>query len=121
MVVYFIYKERSRKVSLDAMEQLSQLLEETRQVTDGFTSQLAQQAELAKESCSLLDAKIDEARAVSKGLETLLSNMRSVHSYSRDDVLKLSRGGYQDVEISKITGIPVGEVQLMVSLDAQDQ
>ena len=121
MVVYFIYKERSRKVSLDAMEQLTQLLDETRKVTDGFTDQLSRQTDLAKQNLAELDSKIDEARAVSKGLETLLSDMRSMQSYSRDDVIKLSRGGYQDVEISKITGIPVGEVQLMVSLDAQEQ
>ena len=67
-----------------------------------------------------LDAKTREAETIIKGLEKTALNAKQVRQYNQEDVLRLHKGGFALVDISQITGIPVGEVQLMIKVKDQN-
>ncbi len=119
VVVYLIVKDRRRELPVDVVDDLQQLLEESRRLSEDFSRNIADNADLARQCLKELDLKIEEARKVRSALEEVSVNARKARTYTKDDVVRLFRGGYDPVEISQITGMPVGEVQLMVDLSSR--
>ena len=63
--------------------------------------------------------KIREAKLVADGLEKASAATKETRKYTPADVARLYKGGFDPVDISQITGIPVGEVQLMVKVNPE--
>jgi hypothetical protein len=66
-----------------------------------------------------LDAKIRNAELLMKGLEETSLKVKKARQFTPGDVQKLHKGGFDELEISQITGIPVGEIQLMIKVATQ--
>ena len=99
---------------------LEHTAQQTRDLSGNFQEQIQINVELVNRVLTELDDKIREARLVIEGLEKTYISARQARDYTSSDVLKLSSGGYGPEDISRITGIPLGEVQLMIKMKNQD-
>jgi len=97
---------------------------QTSQLTEGFRDQIQAKVDLVNKAIVELDAKILEAKNTAEGLEKAsgmkaTAALKETRKYTQSDVIRLHRGGFDPVDISQITGIPVGEVQLMVKVNTE--
>lgn len=121
LVAWLIVKEKKQpRPSGEPLDDLLSLVEETRELNRSFSLQMEERTQLVSRIMRDLDEKIADAEALKQGLESLAVNTRQARNFAREDVLRLHRGGYADVDIAQITGMPVGEIQLMIKVgDAQ--
>ncbi len=120
LVFFFIMLEKKRKPSTSVLDELKGVVQDTQNLTNSFHEQMQKKIEIVTKVMSELDAKIGDAETVIKGLEKMAVNTKQAKQYSSEDVLKLHKGGFALVDISQITGIPVGEVQLMIKVKDQN-
>jgi hypothetical protein len=120
LVVFFIVLEKKRKPPTNVLDELKSVVQDTQNLTNSFHEQVNKKIEIVTKVMSELDAKIRDAETVIKGLEKMSVNAKQVRQYNSEDVLKLHAGGFALVDISQITGIPVGEVQLMIKVKDQN-
>jgi hypothetical protein len=120
IVAFFMIIDRKKKPSPAALDDLKDVIQQTRDLSDSFQEQIQIKIGLVNKVTAELDDKIREARLVMDGLERTNVDARETKSYTPSDVLKLFKGGYEPVDISRITGIPIGEVQLMIKMKHQD-
>ncbi|HPX50155.1 MAG TPA: hypothetical protein P5146_13050 [Desulfomonilia bacterium] len=120
VVVFFILADRKKKPVPSALDDLRDVIQQTRDLSGNFQEQIQINVELVNRVLTELDDKIREARLVIEGLEKTYISARQARDYTSSDVLKLSSGGYGPEDISRITGIPLGEVQLMIKMKNQD-
>jgi len=120
LIFRLIWRDRKRStVGGEALDQLKELLERSSKLSAEFNAQLESGVKLVRQAGSELDAKIGEAVEIRRSLEASLQKNSMARRYSREDVIKLARGGYDVREIAGITELPVGEIELMISLDRQ--
>ena len=120
LIFRLIWRDRKRSaVGGEALDQLKALLEHSSKLSAEFNAQVENGVKLVRQAGSELDAKIGEALEIRRSLEASLQKSSMARRYSRDDVIKLARGGYDVREIAGITELPVGEIELMISLDRQ--
>jgi hypothetical protein len=124
IVVFLILADKKRSIPTSALDELKTVIGQTSQLTEGFRDQIQAKVDLVNKAMLELDAKIQEARAAGELLEKV-SGVRAgaaakeTRKYTQSDVIRLHKGGFDPVDISQITGIPVGEVQLMVKVSPE--
>lgn len=120
LVVFFIVLEKKRKLPTTVLDELKSVVSETQNLTNSFHEQIREKIEISSKVMNELDARIREAETIIKGLEQTSINSKQSRQYNSEDVLRLHKGGFALVDISQITGIPVGEVQLMIKVKDQN-
>lgn len=121
VVVFFVITDKKKGISPSALDELKEVIQQTRQLSDNFRDQVKTEVDIVKGVMTELDDKIREARLVMEGLEKSAVNTKETRTYTPLDVIRLHKGGFDPVEISRITGIPVGEIQLMVKMNPEGQ
>lgn len=118
-VMFLLVMEKKRKMRPEILDELQAVVKQTRELSDNFHSQLQQKVELVTKVLSDLDTKVHTAELLMKALEETSLKVKKIRQFNATDVQRLHKGGFDAVEISQITGIPVGEVQLMVKVANQ--
>jgi hypothetical protein len=118
-VIFLLALEKKRKMKPEVMDELQSVVKQTRELSDTFHAQLQQKVELVTKVLGDLDTKIHTSELLMKALEETSLKVKKIRQFNAADVQKLHKGGFDTVEISQITGIPVGEVQLMVKVANQ--
>jgi len=121
LVIVLIVRDRKRTIAIQALDNLKQLLEETQKINEEFTAAIQQKTSMVQRLMEELDNRMHAAQNLKTVLGSGASDTPTAKSRSTADVLKLSREGRDVLEISRITGIPVGEVHLMIKLAGQSE
>lgn len=121
LVIVLILRDRKRSVSSQALDNLKKLLEETQKINEEFAAAIQQKTGMVQHLMDELEHRIQAAQNLKTVLGSGGSNIPAAKSRSTADVLKLSKEGHDAIEISRITGIPVGEVHLMIKLAGQGE
>jgi hypothetical protein len=119
IVVFLIISDKKRSIPTSALDELKALIGQTSQLTEGFREQIQFKVDIVAKAMGELDAKIREAKLVAEGLEKAATATKETRNYTAADIARLHKGGFDPVDISQITGIPVGEVQLMVKVNPE--
>ncbi|SMC19373.1 hypothetical protein SAMN02746041_00656 [Desulfacinum hydrothermale DSM 13146] len=98
------------------------IVSETKTLADEFEKNLQQRAELIQHILGLLDEKLEKAKDTLDRLDTKpgRTESRPAPPSQRKDtasILRLARSGLSAEEIALATQRPVGEVELILSLD----
>lgn len=117
-VVFLLVLEKRRKLKPQALDELRAVVKQTQDLTDDFSSKIQQNMDHVAKIMNDLDSKIRHAEILMKALEETSVKVKKARQFSTADVQKLHRGGFDPLEISQITGVPVGEVQLMIKVCA---
>ena len=118
-VVFLLVLEKRRKMRPETLDELQSVVKHTKELSNTFHSQLQQKIDLTAKVLSDLDTKIHTSELLMKALEETSLKVKKSRQFNAADVQKLTKGGFDAVEISQITGIPVGEIQLMVKVANQ--
>jgi hypothetical protein len=116
-VIFFIATDKKKVISTSALDELREVIEQTRQLSDNFREQIKSEVSVVRGVMTEFDDKIREAKLLMEGLEKASVSTKETMKYTPSDVTRLHKGGFDPVEISRITGIPVGEIQLMVKMN----
>lgn len=119
VVIFLIFIDRKKTVSTSALDELKTVIGQTAALTEGFRDQIQEKVDVVARAMAELDHRVREARAAAEGLEKALAAAKETRAYTQTDVIRLHKGGFDPVDISQITGIPVGEVQLMVKVSPE--
>ncbi|HON39619.1 MAG: DUF6115 domain-containing protein [Desulfomonilia bacterium] len=120
VVIFFLILDRRKKPLPNAFDELKDIIQQTRDLSASFQEQIQIKIDLVNRVMAELDDKIREARLMAEEIEKVNLVTRQSRDFTASDVLKLSRGGYEPGEISRLTGIPLGEVQLMIKMNHKD-
>jgi len=120
VVIFFLILDRRKKPLPNAFDELKYVIRQTRDLSGSFQEQIQIKIDLVNQVMAQLDDKIREARLTAEEIEKVNLVTRQSRDFTASDVLKLSRGGYEPGDISRLTGIPLGEVQLMIKMNNQD-
>ncbi len=115
-VVFLLVLEKKRKVKPDALEELKAVVKQTQDLSNAFHTNVQQRIDLVSKVMSDLDSKIRNAEGLMKALEETSLKVKKARQFNSSDVLKLHSGGFDALEISQITGVPVGEIELMIKV-----
>lgn len=119
-VVFLLFLEKKRKMNPDVLDDLKRVVKETQDLSAAFHEQLQQKVNIIAKVSKDLDEKVRSAELLMKALEETSLKVKKTRQFTPADVQKLHKGGFDAVEISQITGIPVGEIQLMVKFANQN-
>ncbi len=120
VVIFFLILDKRKKPLPNAFDELKDVIQQTRDLSGSFQEQIQIKIDLVNRVMAELDDKIREARLTAEEIEKVNLFTRQSRDFTASDVLKLSKGGYEPGEISRLTGIPLGEVQLMIKMNNQD-
>ncbi len=120
VVIFFLVLDKKKKPLPNAFDELKDVIRQTRDLSGSFQEQIQIKIDLVNRVMAELDDKIREARLTAEEIEKVNLVTRQSRDFTASDVLKLSRGGYEPGDISRLTGIPLGEVQLMIKMNNQD-
>ena len=115
-VVFLLVLEKRRRVRPEALDELKAVVKQTKDLSDTFHGNVQQRVDLLTKVMSDLDSKIKNAEVLIKALEETSVKVKKARQFNSSDVQKLHRGGFEALEISQITGVPVGEIQLMIKV-----
>lgn len=115
-VVFLLVLEKRRRVRPEALDELKTVVKQTKDLSDTFHGNVQQRVDLLTRVMSDLDSKIKNAEVLIKALEETSVKVKKARQFNSSDVQKLHRGGFEALEISQITGVPVGEIQLMIKV-----
>jgi vacuolar-type H+-ATPase subunit I/STV1 len=115
-VVFLLVLEKRRRVRPEALDELKAVVKQTKDLSDTFHGNVQQRVDLLTKVMSDLDSKIRNAEVLIKALEETSVKVKKARQFNASDVQKLHRGGFEALEISQITGVPVGEIQLMIKM-----
>ncbi len=120
VVTFFLVLDKRKKPLPNAFDELKDVIQQTRDLSGSFQEQIQIKIDLVNRIMAELDDKIREARLTAEEIEKVNLVIRQSRDFTASDVLKLSRGGYEPGDISRLTGIPLGEIQLMIKMNQQD-
>ncbi|MGD0821997.1 MAG: hypothetical protein ABSA71_14765 [Desulfomonilia bacterium] len=115
-VVFLLVLEKRRRVRPEALDELKAVVRQTKDLSDTFHGNVQQRVDLLTRVMSEFDSKIKNAEILIKALEETAVKVKKARQFNASDVQKLHRGGFEALEISQITGVPVGEIQLMIKV-----
>lgn len=115
-VIFLLVLEKRRRLKPDFLEELKAVVNQTQDLSRSFQDHVQQRVDVLGRIMSDLDVKIRSAEVLMKALEETSVKVKKARQFSQTDVQKLHKGGFDPVEISQITGIPVGEIQLMIKV-----
>lgn len=116
LVVVLIIREKKLSISSKSIDNLKEVIGETQQLSDDFSHQITERMDLVKQVMSDLESKLMEAAQIKSALEALTQQVKAIKRFTSEDVLKLHNTGFEPERISQITGIPSGEIELMVKI-----
>ena len=119
LVIILILRDRKRSVSAQALDNLKKLLDETQKINEEFAAAIQQKTGMVQRLMDELEDRMQAAQNLKTVLGSGGSKIPGAKSHSTAYVLRLSKEGHDALEISQITGIPVGEVHLMIKLAGQ--
>jgi hypothetical protein len=117
VVIFFVATDKKKSISPSVLDELKEVIQQTRQLSDNFNDQIKAEVDIVEGVMTELDDKIREAKLLMEGLEKASVSTKDTRKYTPSDVVRLYKGGFDPVDISQITGIPVGEIQLMVKMN----
>ena len=120
VVIFFLIIDKRKKPLPNAFDELKDVIRQTSDLSGSFQEQIQIKIDLVNRVMAELDDKIREARLTAEEIEKVNLVTRQSRDFTASDVLKLSRGGYEPGDISRLTGIPLGEIQLMIKMSSQD-
>ncbi|RLB00073.1 MAG: hypothetical protein DRG37_03375 [Deltaproteobacteria bacterium] len=120
IVLILILRERHIKIPLDTIDALKQSIAESRALSEEFSTQVTEKVKVLSSLMEDVETRIKQASDVKARMEDLIDKLSNVRTYTKDDVLKLHKGGFAPEDISSITGIPVGEIQLMLKVSGKE-
>lgn len=115
-VVFLLVLEKRRRLKPGFLDELRTVVDQTQGLSRSFQDHVQQKVEVLGKIMSDMDTKIRSAEVLIKALEETSLKVKKSRQFNQSDVQKLHKGGYDDIEISQITGIPVGEIQLMIKV-----
>ncbi|MGO9145105.1 MAG: DUF6115 domain-containing protein [Desulfomonilia bacterium] len=115
-VVFLLVLEKRRRLRPEALDELKAVVKQTKDLSDTFHGNVQQRVDLLTKVMSDLDSKMKKAEVLIKALEETSVKVKKARQFNSSDVQKLHRGGFEALEISQITGVPVGEIQLMIKV-----
>lgn len=115
-VVFLLVLEKRRRLKPDFLDELKTVVRQTQDLSRSFQEHVQQRVDVLGKAMSDLDMKIRTAETLVKALEETAVRVKKSRQFSQSDVHKLHKGGFEALEISQITGIPVGEIQLMIKV-----
>ena len=115
-VVFLLVQENRRKLKPQAIDELTAVVKQTQEITNTFHGKVQQNIELVKQVMNDLDGRIRTAEGLIKALEETSVKAKKARQFGSNDVQKLYKAGFDDLEISQITGVPLGEIQLMIKV-----
>ncbi len=115
-VVFLLVLEKRRRVKPDVVDELKVIVSQTQDLSKTLQTDIQQRIEILAKIMADLDAKTRTAEMLIKVLEETALKVKKARQFTQADVQKLHRGGFDPVEIAQITGIPVGEIQLMIKV-----
>jgi hypothetical protein len=115
-VIFLLVLEKRRRLKPDFLEELKAVVNQTQDLSKSFQDHVQQRVDVLGRIMSDLDVKIRSAEVLMKALEETSVKVKKARQFSQTDVQKLHKGSFDPVEISQITGIPVGEIQLMIKV-----
>lgn len=121
LVILLFVKDRQKAQLPQALDDLRQLLDQSNRINEQFTTLMQQKAGMAKELLGELESTMAAAKALKRGLDEAVAKAQPPRSYTKGDVVRLSKAGMAPLEIAQITGIPEGEVHLMIKLTGKDE
>lgn len=119
VVLFLIIFDKKRKISAPVLDDLKDVIRQTEQLSESFREQARGNVDLVKGAVNELEDRIREARLVIEALEKAAGDAKQTRDFTPSDVLRLHKGGFDPLDISRITGIPLGEVQLMVKISPE--
>ncbi|MCD6570802.1 MAG: hypothetical protein J7L53_08895 [Deltaproteobacteria bacterium] len=120
LVIFIFVREKRDKIPSEVLDRLKEIIGESKDLSSEFSSQIQEKVELISNVMKGLDARIDNAKAILNSLEEVIDKASTIRKYTKSDILKLSKGGFDPVSISQVTGIPVGEVELMLKIKEKE-
>jgi len=115
-VVLLLVVERRRRIAPKALDELKAVVDKTMELSGTFQENIRQRVDMLTRVMAELEDKMRSAERLVAALEETSARARKSRQFGQEDVRKLHRGGFDPVEISQITGIPVGEIQLMIKV-----
>jgi hypothetical protein len=115
-VMFLLVLEKKRKFKPDALEELKAVVKQTQDLSNAFHENVQKRIDLLAKVMTDLDGKTRNAEVLMKALEETSMKVKKARQFNSSDVVKLHRGGFDDLEISQITGVPLGEIQLMIKV-----
>ena len=115
-VVFLLILEKRRRLRPEALDELKAVVRQTKDLSDTFHGNVQQRVDLLARVMGELDSKTKNAEVLIKALEETAVKVKKTRQFTASDVQKLHRGGFEALEISQITGVPVGEIQLMIKV-----
>lgn len=115
-VVLLLSVERRRRIAPQALEELRCVVNRTAELSKAFEENVRQRVDLVNKVMADLEDRMRSAERLVAALEETSSQAKKSRQFGQDDVRKLHKGGFDPIEISQITGIPVGEIQLMIKV-----
>lgn len=115
-VVFLLVLEKRRRLKPDFLDELKTVVNQTQDLSKSFQEHVRERVDVLGKVMSDLDMKIRSAETLMKALEETSVKVKKARQFGQADVYKLHKGGFEAIEISQITGIPVGEIQLMIKV-----
>ncbi|MEA3223193.1 MAG: hypothetical protein U9P49_08530 [Thermodesulfobacteriota bacterium] len=117
LVIVIFLREKRRKIPTELIDKLEEVIEESKHLSGEFSRHIQEKGELVSNMMEDLDLRVRNAKGVLEDLETTLGKVATLRKYTKSDIVKLSKSGFDPIRISQITGIPTGEVELMLKVD----
>lgn len=121
LVIVLFIKDKQKALPSQALDDLRRALDETARINEQFSTLIQQKVELVKDLMGELDTKMAAAQNLKAGLDETAVNTHTKKTYTKGDVIRLSKAGLATLEIARITGIPEGEIHLMIKLTGQEE
>ncbi len=120
LVIVIFLRERRRKIPTELIDKLEEVIEESKHLSSEFSRHIQEKAELVSNMMEGLDLRVRNAKVVLEDLEAALNKVTTLRKYTKSDIIKLSKSDFDPIRISQITGIPTGEVELMLKVDKKE-
>ncbi|MEA2102668.1 MAG: hypothetical protein U9P80_08880 [Thermodesulfobacteriota bacterium] len=119
VVVLMIIKDRGKKRLLGKLNGLDEIIDRTQSLSDGLAEQIKERSDIVSRLTGDLDRRIARAEVLLNDLESDMDSMdrhaaAATRAFSKNDVMRLIDKGHDPHEIARMTGIPIGEIQLMI-------
>ncbi|HVN71728.1 MAG TPA: hypothetical protein VMU10_06900, partial [Desulfomonilia bacterium] len=115
-VVFFFVLEKRKSHRPEVLDELKAVVKQTKDLSESFQENVQQKIDLISKVMGDLDSRIKTAEILIKALEETSVRVKKARQFNSSDVQKLHKGGFDTLEISQITGVPVGEIQLMIKV-----
>ncbi len=122
-------KQRLSKKDMGIIQSFEKIIAETGDISETFEKNLEDRKELIQQITARLDQRIQEAQTLCGRLETLINTgleksekkfsepvSPGSHNADRQKILSLANKGLNASEIAKAVRRPVGEIELILSL-----